>query len=89
MTPHTFLDALMQLVSRHRFRETSGYRAPLSNEGVRGKPFSAHQYWLGRDVVLEPGEDGPTFRESARRLHLLAINEGDHWHLQPIEWEGG
>ena len=89
MTPHEFLDALMQLASRHRFRETSGFRSPASNEGVRGKPFSAHQYWLARDLLLEPGEDLVVFKESAVRRNLLVLDEGDHLHVQPLDWRAG
>ena len=89
MTPHEFLDALMSLAGRHRFRETSGYRAPASNAAVGGKPFSAHQYWLGRDVILEEGEKAEEFKESARRLGLFVLDEGDHFHLQPRDWRAG
>ena len=89
MTPHAFLDALMQLAARHRFRGTSGYRAPISNLQVGGKPFSAHLYWLGQDIVLEAGEPIEVFKESARRLSLLVIDEGDHLHLQPLDWKAG
>ena len=89
MTPHEFLDAMMQLASRHRFRETSGYRHPLANVRVGGKPFSAHQYWLGRDIILEPGESLEGTKESTRRLGLLLIDEGDHLHVQPLDWKAG
>lgn len=89
MTPHEFLDALMQLASRHRFRETSGYRAPLSNEKVGGKLFSSHQYWVGRDLILEPGEFLEVFKESATRVKLVVVDEGDHLHLQPLDWKVG
>ena len=89
MTPHEFLDAMMQLASRHRFRETSGYRARVSNTNVGGKLFSAHQYWLARDIILEPGESLEETKESTRRLGLLVIDEGDHLHLQPLDWKAG
>ena len=89
MTPHAFLDALMQLSARHLFRGTSGYRAPTSNLQVGGKLFSAHQYWLGQDIVLEAEEPIEVFKESARRVSLLVIDEGDHLHLQPLDWKAG
>lgn len=89
MTPHEFLDAMMQLASRHRFRETSGYRSRVSNGNVGGKLFSAHQYWLGRDIILELGESLEWTKESARRLGLLLLDEGDHLHLQPLDWKAG
>ena len=89
MTPHEFLDAMMQLASRHCFRETSGYRSRVSNANVGGKLFSAHQYWLGRDIILEPGESLEETKESARRLGLFLIDEGDHFHLQPLDWKAG
>ena len=89
MGPHEFLDALMSLAGRHRFRETSGYRDPTGNAAVGGKTYSAHQYWRGRDVILAPGEDKAAFMESARRIGLFALDETDHIHLQPLDWKAG
>ena len=89
MTPHTFLDALMQLASRFRFRETSGYRSAAGNQAVGGVKYSSHQFWLGRDILLDPGEDTVMFTEAARRVGLKVLNEGDHLHVQPATWEKG
>ena len=89
MTPHTFLDALMQLASRFGFRETSGYRSAAGNQAVGGVKYSSHQFWLGRDILLDPGEDTVMFTEAARRVGLKVLNEGDHLHVQPATWEKG
>ena len=89
MTPHTFLDALMQLAGRFKFRETSGYRSAGGNQIVGGVKYSSHQFWLGRDILLDPGEDTVMFTEAARRVGLKVLNEGDHLHVQPATWEKG
>jgi len=89
MTPHLFLDALMQLAGRFKFRETSGYRSAAGNQLVGGVKYSSHQFWLGRDVLLDPGEDKDMFLEAARRLGLKVLDEGDHLHVQPLTWSAG
>lgn len=90
MTPHDFLTALMQLASRCPFRETSGYRSAWGNAHVGSTTrYSAHQFWLGRDVLLDPGVDKGYFVEAARRLGIKVLDEGDHLHLQPLDWAAG
>lgn len=89
MTPHDFLDARMALASRFAFRETSGYRSAQSNRDVGGVPGSAHQFWLGVDVVLDPETDTPAFVKAARQLGLFVLVEIDHVHLQPATWAKG
>jgi hypothetical protein len=48
--------------------------------------MSPHLCWLGADVVY----DGPAPEHGARwamRLDLKLIREGDHDHLQPLDWD--
>ena len=89
MTPGEFLQARMSLAARFRFRETSGYRSPKSNKRERGVEQSAHQYFLGVDVVLEENEPRLAFKIAAERLGLKALDEEDHVHLQPAGWQKG
>lgn len=89
MTPFDFLAAKMQLAARYEFRETSGYRCALDNAAVGGVHYSAHQYWVGTDIIPRGDIDRKELIEAARRLGLFALDEGDHIHLQPVEWLPG
>ena len=89
MSPHDFLSALMALAGRFSFRETSGYRSKAGNTAVGGVQYTSHQFWLGRDVLLDSGENREEFIEAAKRLGLRPLDEGDHIHLQPAFWAKG
>ena len=89
MSPHEFLDAKMQLASRYPFRETSGFRSVMDNAAVGGVHYSAHQFWLGTDIVPRPDVDWKELIEAGRRLGLFVLDEGDHLHLQPLDWKAG
>ncbi len=84
MTAHEFLDAKMALSASFRFRETSGFRCREWNADplIGGAKTSQHQYWLGADIVLWPGENAQAFMKQARRMGVRAVDEGDHIHLQ-------
>lgn len=86
ISPSELLQAVMALSGRFQFRTTSSFRSRASNTAAGGVKFSAHQFWLAVDVVLETGQVKADFVESARRLGLLALDEGDHIHLQPADW---
>ena len=65
---------------------TSWGRTPQRNEEVGGSPRSLHLSWLGLDVVLEGKQSDNRFKwfaDDAKTLGLEAINEGDHWHIEP------
>ena len=79
----------MALAGQYDFRETSGYRSAAGNTKVGGVPFSAHRFWLGQDVILDIPGQFEEFKEAARRLGLLAIDEGDHVHIQSRDWVKG
>ncbi len=69
---------------------TSWGRTSKHNTEVGGVAYSAHRFWLGCDLVY----DGPLLSmsermETARRLGLRLIVEGDHDHLQPVDWLAG
>ena len=82
MTPTQFLERLMALAGRFRFRVTSYYRSPQSNTDAGGVDDSLHQYWLAADIMLEDPTQSKDFAYAANRLGLIAIIEPDHIHLQ-------
>ena len=65
---------------------TSWKRTTAHNAVVGGVAFSAHLLGLAVDVVYdEPGQLIWRTRW-AERLGLRLIAEGDHDHLQPLDW---
>lgn len=75
--------------------QTSGLRSLKHNTQVGGKPFSPHRFGRGIDLVYDdptmltdPMKKG-TNRELANRLGLFLFQEGDHDHLQPLDWRAG
>ena len=92
MTPHDFLDALRTYCALTGASVTSYGRTPGHNADpkIGGVKNSAHLYWLAADVVYDPPVPIPSVRtERARRLGLWLLAEGDHDHLQPLEWSKG
>lgn len=59
---------------------TSFWRSPEKNRQVHGSPKSQHLIGTALDVV--PRGDFEAFKERARLAGLVAVNEGDHVHLQ-------
>lgn len=82
MTPTQFLETLMALSARFRFRVTSSYRCKEFNEQVGGATMSQHQFWLAADVVLWDTAERADFCLQAKRLGLSFLIEDDHIHLQ-------
>lgn len=70
---------------------TSYWRSARRNKAVEGKDFSSHQVWLGSDVVYFGSNVMPveTRKVWAQRLGLFMYPEGDHDHLQPLDWKAG
>lgn len=68
---------------------TSFGRTVTHNHNVGGVKFSAHRFWLGLDVVYDIPLPEADRIETARRLGLKLIAEGDHDHLQPLDWQAG
>jgi len=82
ITPTQFLERMMALSGRFRFRVKSYYRSPLSNLEVGGVSNSLHQLWLAMDIVLEDTSHTLEFINAAQRLGLVALDESDHIHVQ-------
>ena len=72
-----------------RASETSGTRTEAHNAAVGGVEHSAHLVGLARDVVYDKPVPLEERTEWSRRLGLRLIVEGDHDHLQPIDWKAG
>ena len=60
---------------------TSLVRTPEKNKAVGGKPNSQHLRGTAGDYVV-PKEDKPAFKKRAAEMGYVAIDEGDHIHLQ-------
>lgn len=92
MTIGDFAEAVSLYCLLHGGSITSWGRSTKHNADVGGVPGSAHRFWRGADVVYDdpttPTRD--TLRlEYARRLGLKIVVEGDHDHLQPLDWTAG
>lgn len=95
MTPGQAYGAALQYCFMTGGSMTSCKRSDARNASVGGVNHSAHRYGVGFDVQYgdEKFEFAPidhdTAVETARRLGLKLIREGDHDHLQPLGWEAG
>ena len=87
MTVAEFAEAVSRYGMLMGASVTSWGRTLKHNTEVGGVTFSAHRFWLGCDLIY----DGPVLSkmETARRLGLKLIDEGDHDHLQPLDWVAG
>lgn len=68
---------------------TSWGRTKHHNTTVGGVPYSAHRFWRGCDMLYDDPPPREERVETGRRLGLLVIIEGDHDHLQPLDWSKG
>lgn len=68
---------------------TSWIRSPEHNAQVGGVKHSAHLYGVGADVTYDAPVPVADALASAARLDLRLIREGDHDHLQPMDWQAG
>jgi hypothetical protein len=68
---------------------TSWGRSEKHNAAVGGVPGSAHRFFRGADVVYDAAAPLAARQTDALRLKLKLIDEGDHDHLQPLDWPAG
>lgn len=61
---------------------TSWYRSPVRNLEVGGDPRSQHLLGWAADWSRMDAEERDTFVRAARSIGLVAVNEGDHVHVQ-------
>lgn len=95
MTRADFYEAACEYAAMTGASQTSGLRSLKHNKAVGGKPFSPHLFGRGIDLVYDdstmltdPMKKGIN-RELAARLGLFLFQEGDHDHLQPLDWKAG
>jgi len=93
VTRPEFTELVYGLCEKHGGSVTSGMRSRRHNAKVGGKINSRHLTGFGLDVVLDADEDGVAendaeaaaqFKDACLAAGLLAINEGDHHHVQPL-----
>ena len=89
MSRADFLDAVFTLGLKYGASVTSWFRSDTRNKAVGGVPHSAHRYGLGIDLVFDSPPDQDFLLEDARRLGLRVLPEGDHHHVQPLDWSAG
>jgi len=68
---------------------TSWFRTREHNAAVGGVQFSAHQFALAVDTVYHEVPPLAQRQAVAGRLGLRLVVEGDHDHLQPLDWSAG
>lgn len=91
MTLGEFAEAVAMYCLLHGGSITSWGRSTKHNADVGGVPGSPHRFWRGADVVYDDptSQADPQRLEYARRLGLKIVQEGDHDHLQPLDWAAG
>lgn len=89
MTPAEFHEAMIAFRQHFDASTTSAGRTRAHNKRVGGVEKSAHLFNLAEDVVYDTLPPLDERLEIARRLGLKLIAEGDHDHLQPLEWRAG
>ena len=68
---------------KHHGSVSSWGRTGKHNKDVGGVDGSIHLLWLGIDVVLDEMKKNLGFEKDCDKLGLVALFEGDHYHLQP------
>ena len=80
--PLEFLEIVLSLRTHYMFSVSSWLRTTSHNARVGGKPTSKHLTGLAVDVVLDPDQDKKAFMAEVVARLLVAVDEGDHLHLQ-------
>jgi hypothetical protein len=89
MTPSDFMELLIAYCLFTRGSVKSYGRTLQHNAQVGGVELSAHQFWVGADVVYDEPVELELAKATAERLGLRLIREADHDHLQPLGWPAG
>ena len=86
MTVGDFWSAVATYRRRVGGSVTSGGRSAQRNASVGGKLNSPHLLDLGADLVHDESSSDAARDVIARGLGLTLVIEGDHDHLQPMDW---
>jgi len=74
------LNVAWRMARQPHVQATSWWRSRLDNARVGGHPNSQHLTGLAVDVL--PDAAGEAFAQFARRVGLVVVDEGDHFHVQ-------
>lgn len=89
MRPSEFDAAVRQYRFRFAASVTSAGRTVEHNTAVGGVARSAHLFDVGADLVYDAMPALGECLAVGERLGLRVIREGDHDHLQPLDWPKG
>jgi len=89
MTVGEFAEAAYQYAMLTGASATSAFRTEARNRLVGGVTYSAHRFGRAVDVVYDTTPPREVRDILAQRLGLKLIDEGDHDHLQPLDWGAG
>jgi hypothetical protein len=78
----TFVSRAHELVRATGAQPTSFIRSTYDNQRVGGASNSQHLVGTGLDLVPRMGSSNSIVAARARSLGLVAIDEGDHVHVQ-------
>lgn len=78
----TFIAQVAMLCLDHDASVSSWIRTPERNKRVGGHPQSQHLTGTACDLVTDQVEDKQPLIEAATKLGLVALDEGDHIHIQ-------
>ena len=84
LTIGEFCQKISRLCFTHHCSVTSWIRTILRNKTVWGHPKSRHLTGYGIDLVPDDWGTVDALMKDVRELGFLAINEGDHIHVQSI-----
>jgi hypothetical protein len=95
MSPQEFHNLIDPIIVRYDGSVTSGRRSISHNARVGGSNNSRHLLNMAVDVVLDDPKDSimiknvvysmvEAFINECKRQGLIAINEGDHIHVQTL-----
>lgn len=79
---YDFAQLALEIAMRHSASITSWYRTQNRNRAVGGHPQSKHLQGLAVDLVPDDTSSKHAIIADASAAGLLAIDEGDHIHIQ-------
>jgi len=82
MSFHGFGNLVALVLGTYGGSVVSGHRSAKRNEAVGGHEFSLHLVGLAVDAEFDSAEQKEGGITMARRLGLMAIDEGDYVHIQ-------
>jgi len=78
-----FVAAVVQVRLVVAFSVGSWVRTSRRNKDVGGDPWSRHLDACAVDAYPDDPADRERAARECKRVGLVLVDEGDHWHLQP------